>query len=105
MELLADWFAAATSYSGKWPSDGDWPWLTRRYKHVTESMHCANETLLSALLVLLGFEKCLMTALHGEAHDQQVYDWHCAREQLTAYPEQQRKFDAVHALYNARRSE
>jgi hypothetical protein len=115
VELVADWFAAAISYSGKWPRDGDWPWLTRRYKHVTDTMHVTDATLLSALLTLLGFEKCIMTALHGEGHvigEQEArdeknlqFDWQQARHQLRDDPALQRKFDAVHTLYSAQHRE
>ncbi len=81
--------------------------MTRRYKHVTDTMHVTDATLLSALLTLLGFERCIMTALQGEARDEKNshFDWQLARDQLREYPELQQKFDAVHALYRAQHRE
>lgn len=89
--------------------------MTRRYKHVTDTMHVTDAALLSALLTLLGFESCIMASLHGETHvigqseardaKNSRFDWQLAREQLRDYPDLQLKFDAVHALYRAQHRE
>ena len=80
MELLADWFAASKTYSGKWPRDGKWDWVERSFKRYAEEMHPINGYFLTGFLCLFGFEKCVMISMYGD--DKVSFDWKGAYEKI-----------------------
>lgn len=102
MELVADWFAAAAAYEGKWPVAGAWPWLERRYKHYANEIHWANVLFLSGLLTGLGFERCIMASLHGD--DTRRFDWGQALGKLETLPQMQQRFAVLMNHFTAPRA-
>jgi hypothetical protein len=99
VELLADWFAAATAYSGKWPQKGEWVWLERRLKPMTQEMHLVNATLISAALCTMGYERNVMKALSDDS--QKLFDWKSAKTTLMAIKDENaaNKLDRLYDIY------